>query len=194
MVTTRISRLSAALLACSVAFPTLADWRIDEDHSTLHFMSTKNSQITEVHTFDKFTGSLSSAGKLAVEVDLSSVNTAIDIRNDRMQKMLFNVAKFAEANFEATLPESMLDLAVGSVVSGKVDGIMTLHGKAIPTSFSVMVSQVSEDTLTVSTVAPTLIKAESFGLEDGISALQSIAGLKSITTTVPVTFSVTLTQ
>ncbi|APE07799.1 hypothetical protein BM528_17485 [Alteromonas sp. RW2A1] len=184
--------LSTALLTCGLAFPAAADWTIDGDTSALHFLSTKNSQVTEVHKFDSFNGNLSDSGKLNVEVDLSSVNTAIDIRNKRMQEMLFNVSKYATAIFEATLTDSMMKLNAGDVVNGKVDGILTLHGQAVPTTFAVTVSQVDEDTLTVSTSAPTLIKAESFGLAKGVAALQEIAGLKSITTTVPVTFSVTL--
>ncbi len=187
-----IRTLSTALLTCGLAFPAAADWTIDGDTSALHFLSTKNSQVTEVHKFDSFNGNLSDSGKLNVEVDLSSVNTAIDIRNKRMQEMLFNVSKYATANFEATLTDTMMKLNAGDVVNGKVDGILTLHGQAVPTTFAVTVSQVDEDTLTVSTSAPTLIKAESFGLAKGVAALQEIAGLKSITTTVPVTFSVTL--
>lgn len=187
-----IRTLSTALLTCGLAFPAAADWTIDGDTSALHFLSTKNSQVTEVHKFDSFNGNLSDSGKLNVEVDLSSVNTAIDIRNKRMQEMLFNVSKYATANFEATLTDTMMKLNAGDVVSGKVDGILTLHGQAVPTTFAVTASQVDEDTLTVSTSAPTLIKAESFGLAKGVAALQEIAGLKSITTTVPVTFSVTL--
>ena len=187
-----IRTLSTALLTCGLAFPAAADWTIDGDTSALHFLSTKNSQVTEVHKFDSFNGNLSDSGKLNVEVDLSSVNTAIDIRNKRMQEMLFNVSKYATANFEATLTDTMMKLKAGDVVNGKVDGILTLHGQAVPTTFAVTVSQVDEDTLTVSTSAPTLIKAESFGLAKGVAALQEIAGLKSITTTVPVTFSVTL--
>ena len=111
-----------------------------------------------------------------------------------MQEMLFNVSEFATANFEATLTKPMMQLKAGEVMNGKVDGILTLHGKAVPTAFAVTVSQVDTDTLTVSTSAPTLIKAESFGLAQGVAALQKIAGLKSITTTVPVTFSVTLNR
>jgi polyisoprenoid-binding protein YceI len=187
-----IRTLSTALLTCGLAFPAAADWTIDGDTSALHFLSTKNSQVTEVHKFDSFNGNLSDSGKLNVEVDLSSVNTAIDIRNKRMQEMLFNVSKYATAIFEATLTDTMMKLNAGDVVNGKVDGILTLHGQAVPTTFAVTVSQVDEDTLTVSTSAPTLIKAESFGLAKGVAALQEIAGLKSITTTVPVTFSVTL--
>ncbi|GMM67449.1 YceI family protein [Alteromonas sp. MTD1] len=194
MMAKRIRTLSSALVACGLAFPATADWTMDTETSVLHFLSTKNAQVTEVHKFDDFDGSLSDAGKLMVNVDLSSVNTAIDIRNKRMQEMLFQVTKYAQATFEADLPENMMNLKDGEVMNGKVDGILTLHGKAVPTSFSIKASRVSEDILTVSTTAPTLIKAESFGLAGGVSALQKIAGLKSITTTVPVTFSVTFNQ
>lgn len=192
--TTRIRSLSAALLASGLAFPVAADWSIDGETSALHFLSTKNAQVTEVHKFDSFDGSLSDSGKLSVAVDLSSVNTAIDIRDKRMQEMLFNVTKFAQATFDANLTEPMMNLKPGEVINGKVDGILTLHGKAVPTSFSIKASKVDEDTLTVSTTSPTLVKAESFGLAEGVTALQKIAGLNSITTTVPVTFSVTFTQ
>ena len=191
---TRFRTLSTAALACGLAFPAAADWSLDKDTSALHFMSTKNAQITEVHQFDNFEGSLSDDGKLMVTVDLSSVNTAIDIRNKRMQEMLFNVAKYADATFQATLPDSMMNLETGTVVSGKVDGILSLHGKAVPTSFSVTASKLTDDTMSVTTSSPTLVKADAFGLAEGVAALQKIAGLSSITTTVPVTFSVTFTQ
>lgn len=191
---TRIRTLSTALLACGFALPAAADWTMDSDASALHFMSTKNAQITEVHTFDNFKGRLSEDGKLMVVVDLASVNTAIDIRNKRMQEMLFDVANFAEASFEADLPEAMVNLASGEVVSGKVEGTLTLHGMAVPTSFTITASKVSDDTLAVSTTSPTLVKADAFGLADGVAALQKIAGLNSITTTVPVTFSVVFKQ
>jgi len=191
---TRFRTLSTAVLACGLAFPAAADWSLDKDSSALHFMSTKNAQITEVHQFDNFEGSLSDDGKLMVTVDLSSVNTAIDIRNKRMQEMLFNVAKYADATFQATLPDAMMNVETGTVVSGKVDGILSLHGKAVPTSFSVTASKLTDDTMSVTTSSPTLVKADAFGLAEGVAALQKIAGLSSITTTVPVTFSVTFTQ
>ena len=194
MITARIRTLSAALIACGFAFPAMADWNIDKDTSALHFLSTKNAQVTEVHKFDSFDGSLSDGGALSIEVDLASVNTAIDIRNTRMQEMLFNVAEFAQATFEAKLPDKMAKLQTGDVVIGKVDGILTLHGKAVPTTFYVKASKLDDDKLTVSTIAPTLIKADAFGLTGGIEALQKIAGLSSITTTVPVTFSVTFSR
>jgi len=188
---TGFKALSIALLACGLASPAMADWKMSSDDSVLHFLSTKNAQITEVHKFENFSGALSDSGKLNVSVDLTSVNTNIDIRNERMRSMLFLVEKYATAQFEAMLPESMLALNVGDVKYAKVDGVLSLHSKAVPTAFSVQVSKVSENTLSVSTTAPTLIKADAFGLAEGVAALQNIAGLKSITTTVPVTFSVT---
>ncbi|NDV90769.1 YceI family protein [Alteromonas sp. 345S023] len=194
MKATQLRALSVALLTCGLSFPALADWSIDQNASALHFLSTKNAQVTEVHQFDSFDGRLSDDGTLTVSVDLSSVNTSIDIRNQRMKDMLFNVSEFAEATFQAELPESLTTLAPGSQAMSKVDGILSLNGKAVSSSFEVQVTRVDKDTLTVSTVSPTLIKAESFGLAEGVAALQKIAGLNSITTTVPVTFSVTFTQ
>mgnify|MGYP001032740909 CR=1 FL=1 len=191
---TGVKAITIALLACGLACPAVADWTMNSDDSVLHFLSTKNAQITEVHKFDDVSGALSDNGELTVSVDLTSVNTNIDIRNERMRSMLFNVEKYATAQFEATLPESMMALEVGDVVRSKVDGVLSLHGKAVPTAFSVQVSKVNENTLSVSTTAPTLIKADAFDLAKGIAALQNIAGLKSITTTVPVTFSVTFTN
>jgi polyisoprenoid-binding protein YceI len=88
----------------------------------------------------------------------------------------------------------MMNVETGTVVSGKVDGILSLHGKAVPTSFSVTASKLTDDTMSVTTSSPTLVKADAFGLAEGVAALQKIAGLSSITTTVPVTFSVTFTQ
>ena len=190
----RIPKIYTALLALGITCPALADWNIDNNASTLHFMSTKNAQVTEVHKFDKFSGQLSDQGELHVVVDLSSVNTAIDIRDTRMQEMLFKVSEYAEATFDASIPQSMMNLSTGDVVTGNVDGTLSLHGNKVDTRFAVMVSKVNDNTLTVSTVSPTLVKAESFGLSQGIEALRAIAGLKSITTTVPVTFAITLTQ
>lgn len=194
MAKTHIAKLYTALLAIGITFPALANWNIDNDASSLHFMSTKNAQVTEIHKFDNFKGHLSDKGELHVVVDLSSVNTAIDIRDTRMQEMLFKVSEYAEATFDASLPKSMMNLSTGDVVTGNVDGTLSLHGNKVNTRFSVMVSKVNDNTLTVTTVTPTLVKAESFGLSQGIEALRAVAGLKSITTTVPVTFAITLTQ
>ncbi|GEA09772.1 YceI family protein [Alteromonas sp. KUL49] len=186
-------RVALCAIALSSAFPAMADWSLSPDESTLNFLSTKNAQITEVHAFERLSGTLSDSGVLEVVVDLTSVNTNIDIRNTRMQEMLFNVASFATASFSATLPDTLMQLSAGESVSTMVDGTLSLHGNDVATSFAVQVSKLDEKTFSVTTTKPTLLSASAFGLSTGVEALQKIAGLQSITSTVPVTFTVTFT-
>lgn len=182
---------SVVLLSALLSASAFAQWTLDETQSSLHFMSTKNAQVTEVHRFDALSGSLSDAGVLSVSVPLSSVNTNIAIRNTRMQEMLFEVSKYPTATFTTTLPADLLDMDAGTSQATVVEGELSLHGMTAPVSFSVMVSKLSDDTLQASTIAPTLIGADTFGLKGGVEALQNIAGLQSITFNAPVTFSVT---
>ena len=186
-------RTLIAVSSCC-ALPAMAAWQLDDTASILHFLSTKNAQVTEVHQFNAVAGSVSDAGMLNVEVPLDSVNTNIEIRDTRMKEKLFNVAQNPTATFSAQVPDAMLSLEAGQTMQGKVDGELKLHGVTAPASFEVLVSRVSEDTMTVSTIAPTVLQAKDFELTDGVAALQTIAGLQSITLAVPVTFSVTFKQ
>lgn len=184
----------ATALSLGLSMPALADWSLSDEQSTLHFLSTKNAQVTEVHQFHSLSGSISDDGKLSVEVDLGSVDTSIEIRDTRMKEILFDVADNPTATFSADLPQAMLSLDTGETMTGTVKGELSLNGESMPASFSVRVSKLSDNTLAVSTLAPTLIEADNFSLVKGLKELQSIAGLSSITTTVPVTFSVVFTQ
>lgn len=185
-----LSRALLVLTTC-VSIPAMAQWSLDSDNSALHFLSTKNAQVTEIHEFEMLKGTVSDSGKLTVDVALDSVNTSIAIRDTRIKEKLFNVGMYPQATFTADIPADMMALETGETAQGTVTGTMDLHGMTAPVSFSVMVSKVSDDLMSVSTLAPTLIKAEDFGLKAGIDTLQSIAGLSSITYVVPVSFSVT---
>ncbi len=47
---------SVVLLSGLLSASAFAQWTLDQDNSALHFMSTKNAQVTEVHSFDHFSG------------------------------------------------------------------------------------------------------------------------------------------
>lgn len=186
-----IKRTLLVLTAC-IALPATADWSIDSDNSSLNFLTTKNAQVTEVHSFDALSGKLSNDGKLTVKVPLSSVNTNIDIRNTRMQEMLFETKTYPEATFTATVPDALLTMSAGDSQTASISGEISLHGVTAPATFNVVVNQLSDHTITVATTAPTVINAATFNLDGGVKALQDVAKLASITLAVPVTFSVAL--
>jgi polyisoprenoid-binding protein YceI len=188
-----LSRIFAVAISLA-AFPSFAQWTLDAEGSSLHFLSTKNAQITEVHSFETLSGSVSATGMLSVEVLLNSVNTAIPIRDTRMQEKLFETSMYPTATFTAQVPDALLNIDDGETAIGAVTGTMAIHGMQAPVTFNVQVSKLDDDKLTVATVAPTIIQAQDFGLKAGIEALQTIAGLNSITFSSPVTFSVTFSQ
>ncbi len=182
---------SLLLLATCISLPAMAQWKLDAQKSSLNFVTTKNAQVTEVHSFKSLSGSISDDGKVSVVVPLDSVSTNIDLRDTRMKEMLFETGTYPEASFTAELPQYMLETDPGITMHTEVKGEINLHGIEAPVAFKVSVTKLADQTLVVSTSAPTVISAETFGLKGGVDALQTVAGLSSITLAVPVTFSVT---
>ena len=80
-----------------------AAWQLVNESSQLNFISVKASHIAETHTFDLLSGSIADSGEAQLNVDLASVATGIDIRNERMQSMLFDVVSFPQAEITTEL-------------------------------------------------------------------------------------------
>lgn len=182
------------VLTSLFTFSALADWQLVPESSGLHFLTTKNAQVTETHSFESISGTLDKRGNLIVSVDLASVNTHIPIRDTRMKEKLFSVANFPKAKFTATIASDLIALPVGNQTRQKIAGTVDLHGVEAPVEFDVIVARSTKSQFVVSTVAPTVLNATTFNLQSGVNTLQEIAGLKSITLAVPVTFSVTFAK
>ena len=77
-------------------------------------------------------------------------------------------------------------LAGGAAVDTDLTFTLALHG--VEKSFTVPVVVTAEKSggLQVFTPAPVILNAADFGLQAGVAALQSVAGLKAISTAVPV--------
>lgn len=185
---------AGTLLAGALAFPATASWTLDNSDSQLYFLTTKNAQITELHQFEELQGTMEDNGQLSVTVLLASVNTNIEIRDTRMQEKLFMVDQFPHATFTAQLPPEVIQMPSGTATTRVIEGAIDLHDKNVATTFNVAITRLDDTTFQVTTVAPTLLSAGDFGLAEGVELLQGIAGLNSITLTVPVTFSVQFDQ
>ncbi|WP_438865353.1 YceI family protein [Neptunicella sp.] len=187
----RIISLVSALL---VSTSTLADWQLDPAQSTLNFLSTKKAQVTEIHQIKTLSGKLDDAGNAVVELDLSSVDTGIDIRNQRMIKFLFAADKFPMATVKANVSAELLALAAGETQVTSLDADLDLHGMKQSLKLPVTVTGLADGGIQVTSIKPVLISSADFGLTEGVEKLKSLAGLDSITLTVPVTFNLRFKQ
>lgn len=186
--------LLAALLTLLASAQAAAQWTLSADDSSLSFISVKAEHIAEVHSFARLSGEIDNGGEAVVSIDLTSVQTGIDIRNERMQSMLFNTDMYPRAQVSADVDAAALSsMAVGESAVLEVPLAINLHGEVLTLSAPLRVSHV-QGGLRVDTLAPIIVKADAFALVDGIESLREIAGLPSISRSVPVSFSLLFSQ
>ena len=175
----------AALLLMAQA--TLADWRLTSA-SKVGYVSIKNNAIAEHNVFSGVTGSLSKKGQLKINIDLSTVETQVDIRNQRMRELFFEVTQYPQAVVTAELDvQELAQVDSGAPLEIVKPFTLSLHGIEVTADAHLRVVAVGGRAW-VSTVRPILISAADFGLEGGVAALQKIAGLEAIAAVVPVSF------
>ncbi|WP_412971584.1 YceI family protein [Glaciecola sp. MF2-115] len=173
------------------SFSSHAALTLDKSQSSINFISTKNQHISEQHSFDNFSGQISDNGELVITIDIASLNTNIPIRNERMQKMLFDMANFSTAKFTAMIPSDLSKLSAGEMKRTTVSGDMMIAGKTATVSFDIILTGLNNGSINATTVRSTILNASDFDLDEGIAALQKVAMLQSISKTVPLSFSAT---
>ncbi|NMM40365.1 YceI family protein [Pseudoalteromonas arctica] len=187
-----IAILGLSLSSLLVSGVACADWQVNNDQSKVSFVSIKSNSIAEVHHFKNVSGSLAEDGAFSVDIDLSSVETMIPIRNERMTKLLFETAKFPTAIITANLSKQLKALEPGQHVFKAVSAELDFHGAKKEITLDVIANLSSQGDITVSSISPIIINGADFTVIDGIMKLQKLAGLPSIATAVPVSFSLTM--
>jgi polyisoprenoid-binding protein YceI len=184
--------VSVTLLMAAVSVQA-AGWQIDNAQSQLNFVSIKKGDVAEVHHFDRLTGSLSDTGLFTVEIDLESVNTNIEIRDQRMREFLFDVVDFPTAILSAQVdPTVVTALVAGQSQTATVDAELSLHGQKQTLAIEVMISKLSDNKLMLVSAKPLVLNVSAFDLVQGVEKLRELAGLPSISHAVPVSFYLTL--
>lgn len=182
-----------ALAACGPTEPAPVvegTWTLDGDASRLTYVSIKSGEIAETNEFKALSGSVSETGDATLEIDLASLETGVDIRNERMREFFFDVANHPKATVTAKLdPRGYEILKVGDSTVEKVEGTLTVKGFETEVEAEVDVTRTGADRMTVVTTRPVILMADALELTEGLGKLQELAGLPSITPAVPVTFS-----
>lgn len=188
-------RLPFLLLLMFLAPAALANWTLVGDDSQLTFVSIKKGKVAEVNFFNELQGSISSDGKAQVSIDLAAVETNIPIRNERMQKLLFETTKYAQATVSADInPNVLRDLQVGETRQQSTGIVLSLHGEEHRQSAQFLVTGLADKRILVVTSAPIILNAADYKLLEGIEKLREVAGLNAISPAVPVTVKLVFAQ
>ncbi|WP_213609276.1 YceI family protein [Pseudoalteromonas sp.] len=169
-----------------------ANWQLLNDKSQLSFVSIKSNSIAEANHFTQLKGQLSEKGQFNVKVDLTSAETFIPIRNERLSKILFESDTFTHATLTTDLSKKLsLIKQPGQHLLKGINAELDFHGHKQPLTIDVLVSSAENGDLSVASFTPIIINSDDFKVTDGIMQLQKLAGLPSIATAVPVTFALT---
>ncbi|MDO1508829.1 MULTISPECIES: YceI family protein [unclassified Neisseria] len=176
---------------------TPADWEVS--NAGITFLSSKiNKQLGSVTEQSRFTASqamLGKDGEFKMEVDLSSVNTGIEIRDQRLKDWVFETAKFAKANVTGKVDvDTVNKLAIGETVNLKQPLVLDIHGKQINLEADLSAQRISADKIMVSTLSPVLLDVKAMDMVGGVAQLVEVMGLSSIVQQVPVSFNAEFTR
>lgn len=175
--------------------PLSGAFTLDAAQSSLAFVTVKAGAIAEAHSFKSLSGSVGADGAAEVDIALDSVETNVDIRNERMRQYLFETQTYPDAKITATLdPAAYAGLKVGDRITQPLSAMLSLHGVETEIAAEVAVTRIAPDKVLVESVAPIILHADDFNLGAGVAKLQELANLSGITPSVPVTFSFVFTK
>jgi len=185
-----IRALLAAAASLFLAFPAAAEWTLSSEESRIEFISVKAAAFAESNSFKEMHGVVSEEGEAQIVIPLDSVETNIDIRNERMREFLFETDEHPTAMVSATIDlDALSDLEAGARQNVEFSGEITLHGATAPFETTLTVTRLSDARVLVETTDPVILYADEFDLMAGIDKLMELAGLPSITPAVPVSAS-----
>ncbi len=192
--------LFALTIFCSLFLsrPAMAEWKINNQRSELYFVTTKagsagTAAIQEVQTFKKVNGTVDDSGNVTVNIEPGSVDTGIEIRDQRLRDILFNTISYPIATYTGKVSLTEINsLSLGSSREMDLKGKITLCGQTQPVMAKVRVTKLTGNQLRVETRAPVIINAADFGLNNGVEALRKIMGLTVLSSAAPVSFSLVL--
>lgn len=189
-----VNTLSIAALLCVSVFSTSAfathgdthGWQLSADESLVAYGSIKKNVVGEVNHFDSISGGIASDGKVAINIDLASVNTKVDIRNQRMIKHVFG--DNAQATLKTALDMSVIDnLVVGASTIMEVEGFLTFLGNEVEVDTNFFVIKLSDTKILATTNDMIMLPTGELGINAGIDKLMELAKLPGITRVSPVT-------
>lgn len=179
--------LALATVLTTIGGMALADgWTLNNEASRLAFGSVKKNTVGEVHSFTKLAGTVAADGSVSIQIDLTSVETLVDIRNDRMREFVFKKAPTAQINASIDMG-ALSTLPIGDSAVVDVAGTLSLGGASREIDTEMFILRVSAGQVLVTTNDMIMLSIADMGLNDGIDTLMALAKLPSITRVSPVT-------
>lgn len=175
----------AAALTFAATTASAEMWTLDAGGSKIGFGSVKSDFVGESHTFSGLSGTVADDGTVDITLDLTSVNTNVDIRNERINEHVFQMAPTAQLMAEVDM-DMMKTMAVGDTMTSVVEGTLMFLGQEVFVDLPVIAARLSDERVLIVSDGVTYLSTEELGIEAGVDKLMELAGVPSIDRAVPV--------
>ena len=186
----------AMLLASSLySSSAYADWVLDAENSNIAYGTIKNDMIGESNTFKTISGSLSDNGHINIDIDLASVDTLLELRDERMRDIVFKVSQYATAKLSGDMNlqvHETQDIGTSRVIEATIG--LEFVGQKIDHDVMLVVTRLAENKVLVTPHGVMFLDVDDYDLVDAIETLRELAGLDTIATVVPMSFYLTFTK
>ena len=160
---------SFVLFILTLSQAALADWALNQDASDLYYITSKAAAVSELNSFSELSGSINEEGEATLTISLASVSTAVDIRNERMRDIVFEVSNYPIASISLnTDGDAMTAMSSGESIRASYDASIQLHGTEQMLTAELLVTKMENGGLQVSLAKPLIINAASFVLAESV--------------------------
>jgi polyisoprenoid-binding protein YceI len=185
---------AAAIFIASSLFSSAAyaDWILDAENSNISYGTVKNDMIGENNTFKTISGHLNNDGQIDIEIDLSSIDTLIEIRDGRMRDIVFKVSENATAKLSGEIDLKAHDnqeIGTSRIIETTVS--LELVGQKLEHDVKLLVTRLAKNKVMVTPHGVMFIDADDYDLVDAIEILRNLAGLDSIASVISMGFYLT---
>lgn len=164
--------------------------KLDQSKSHLMFHVIKDDTVT-VRGKMYASGTLGKDGKLSLTVDLNSIDSQLEPRDNNIKTAFFEVAKpnFAKAGVELSLTRETLEaLKKKEPFVQEVTGSLTLHGTKANFTAKAFLSPGKNGGLRVVSQQPVEIHMDTWGLGANLTALMKLCGHRNVAKPAQVTY------
>ncbi|MEM7505878.1 MAG: YceI family protein [Pseudomonadota bacterium] len=175
----------ATFLAAGPAFA--GGWNLSPDESKITFGSIKKNAVGEAHHFSGLSGTVGEDGAATVDIDVASVETWIDIRNERMLEHVFASENFPKVTIATNIDMAEVSgLAAGETTTMTTTANLSFLGKEVPVEADLFIAVLGKNKVLVTTDEMIMLSTADLGVEPGIDELKKLADLPSISRVSPV--------
>jgi OmpA-OmpF porin, OOP family len=180
---------AACVFACLSGAQAQQQWVLNGSASHFYMQTSKAESVTEIHQFTGLTGTIDGAGNADVKIDLTSVSSGVDVRDVRMRFLLFETYKFPNAEVTAKIDMSKLqDLRSQIRDTYPLHFTVAMHGMSKDFDAQVYVTRLSDQSVSVATAKPIVVKTDDFGLTAGLAKLSEAVNGTPIVSAASFTF------